>query len=546
MSGIGSVFKQFILPFSVLSENRKEPFTLDLEAATVFTLAELDRAKGGGLISRHPEEKTVFIAKVGYPLWLFPWSETTLIFDGLNRASHTLQYGVIPDVHAFNENLKRSAKTLETHVAFISDHTNYFQAPVAEKSLVINGLIREPEFLSEFESYRHEAVAVEDEPVNVGLLSPTIEESAIAPSLKELEGLQFSFKKDLEGLYRCMKFLNKATRHYTHVLRIKAQTVKQEFDVKIQAQEELVAPRVNHLKEEYDHQIIDSAKAFERQRLPVQKRKVKLEKSRENALAKIEDYKLEAKTCAERDNSVGEQKWKEKGNETKKELSVIEGELKETEKALKDLEERNSLEVFNLRSELEAKTKEARQPLLDLESSREAEIQIYKQEMEKLEQQSNLILEQIGRLVKLRETSIDNFTKLGVKRDSALTDVTLFYVPFYAVCYQLESKKRYLFLPPSKANSIGLSTKLKGALGRAKIKQLLVRRFEVITSLMDTIQVLIQQNAVFETEIKELGTRVNLLTLGVASEGLQKGLAFLRDEGWLSEKDHDALRQRLT
>jgi len=546
MSGIGSAFKQFLLPFSVLSENRKEPFTIDLEAATVFSLAELDRAKGGGLISRRPEEKTVFIAKVGYPLWLFPWSETTLIFDGLNRASHTLQYGVIPDVHAFIENLKRSAKTLETHVAFISDHINYFQAPVAEKSVVINGLIREPEFLSEFESYRHEAVAVEDEPANVGLLSPTIEESMISPILKELESLHFSFKKDLEGLYRCMKFVNKATRHYIQVLRTKAQAVKQEFDVKIQAQEELVAPRVNHLKEEYDHQTIDSAKAFERQRLPVQKRKVKLEKSREHALAKIEDYKLEAKTCAERDNSVGEQKWKEKGNETKKELSAIEDELKETEKALKDLEERNSLEIFNLRSELEAKTKEARQPLLDLESSRDAEILIYKQEMEKLEQQTKLILDQVGRTVKLRETSIDNFTKLGVKRDSALTDVTLFYVPFYAVCYQEESKKRYLFLPPSKANSIGLSTKLKGALGRAKIKQLLVRRFEVMTSLMDTIQVLIQQNAVVETEIKELGARVNLLTLSAASERLQKGLAFLRDEGWLSEKEHDALHQRLT
>src|SRR3972149_6493079 len=114
-------------------------------------------------------------------------------------------------------------------------------------------------------------------------------------------------------------------------------------------------------------------------------------------------------------------------------------------------------------------------------------------------------------------TIICSYYNYGVKRDSALTDVTLFYVPFYAVCYQEESKKRYLFLPPSKANSIGLSTKLKGALGRAKIKQLLVRRFEVMTSLMDTIQVLIQQNAVVETEIKELGARVNLLTLSAAS-----------------------------
>jgi len=343
-----------------------------------------------------------------------------------------------------------------------------------------------------------------------------------------------------------MKFINKATRHYLQVLNGKADTVKGEFNVKIQAQEEIIAPRVNHLKEVYDNQTIKSAKAFERQQLPVQKRQVKLEKSREQTLAKIEDYKLEAKTCAERDDSVGEQKWKEKGNETKNELSEIEDQLKETEKALKDLEERKSLEIFNLRSELEAKTKEARQPLLDLESSRDAKILIYKQEMEKLEQQTKLILEQLGRTVKLRETSIENFAKLGIKKDPELKDVVLFYVPFYLVCYQLESKKRYLFLPPSEANTIGLSTRLKSALGRAKIKQLLVRRFEVITSLMDTIQVLNQQNAVFGTELREMGERTNMLNKGSMRDSIKKGLEAITKEGWLSEKEHQALSQKIT
>jgi hypothetical protein len=545
MSGIGSAFKQFLLPFSTLSENRKEPFTADLEAAAVFSVAELDRAKGGGLISRRPEEKIEFIAKVGYPLWLFPWSETTLIFDGLNRSSHTLRYPVIPDVQVFIENLKRSSKTRETHQAFLSDHINYFQAPIAEKAVVINGLIREPEFLSEFESYRYQATAIEDEPDNVGLLSPIIEESTISSILKELESLHSLFKKDVDSLYRCMKFVNKATRHYIQVLNSKTDAVKGEFNVKIQAQEELIAPRVSHLKEQYDHQIIDSAKAFERQRLPVQKRKVKLEKSRDQAIAKIEHYKLEAKTCAERDDSVGEDKWKEKANETKKELSEIEDQLKETEKALRDLEERKSLEIFNLRSELETKTKEARQPLLDLESSRDAKILIYKQEIEKLEQQTKLILEQLGRTVKLREASIENFAKLGIKKDSELKDVVLFYVPFYVICYKVESKKRYQFLPPSEANTIGFSTRLKSALGRAKIKQLLVRRFEVITSLMDTIQVLNQQNAVFGTELREMGKRANMLNMGSMRGNIKKGLEAIRKEGWLSEKEHQALSQKI-
>ncbi len=546
MSGIGSAFKEFILPFSVLSENRKEPFTADFEVATVFSLAEEDRAKGGGFFSKRSEEKIVFIAKIGYPLWLFPWSETTLIFDGLNRAKYTLPYAIIPDVKAFMENLKRGSKTRETYLPFLSDNINYFQAPVTEKGVLINGLISDPEFLGEFNSYRREATAIGDQHSNVALLSPIIEESTISSILDEFKTLYLSFKEDIDRLHRCMKFMNKAAGHYVKVLRSKTKAVKEEFGVKISAQEEIVDPRVAHLKEDYDHRIVESAKSFEKRRLPIQKEKVKLEKSREQALTKIEQYKLEAKTRAEMDDSVGEQKWKEKSNDTKKRLSEIEDQLKQTEKALKDLEEQKSLKIFNLKSELETKIKEARQPLLELESSRDAQILIYKQEIENLEQQTKLIIEHLGRTAKLRETSIANFAKLGVKQDPELKDIALFYVPFYVVCYQGESKKRYLFLPPSEASSIGISTKLKSALGKAKIKQLLVRRFDAITSLMDTIEVLAQQNAVFETEMREMSQNANILNMSSMRESIQKGLEYITNEGWLSEKEYQALSQKIT
>jgi uncharacterized protein YukE len=543
MSRVDWEVKQFILPFSVLSENRKEPFTPDLEAAAVFSLAEMDRAKGGGFFSKRPEEKMVFIAKIGYPLWLFPWSETALIFDGMNRSKYTLPYAVVPDAKAFMENLKRGSKTRETHQAFLADHINYFQTPVTEKSIQINGLIREPEFLSEFDSYRAEATAVEVQPTNVALLSPAIDKSAIASAMQELERLSSSFKKDVESLNQCMKFINEATQHYIKTLRSQAKAIKEEFDVKINAQEELINPKVNRLKEQYDHQLIQSKKSADKERLPLQKTKVKLEKSKEHALAKIEQYKLEAKTCAEKANYVGEDKWKEKANETKKELSDIEDQLKEAEKTLEDFEERKSLEIFNLRSELENKTKEARQPLLDLESSRDAEVMLCEKEIEQLEQQTKVILDQVGRTVKLREVNIENFAKLGVKRDPALTGIALYYVPFYVACYEVDSKKRYLFLPPSEANAYGLTAKLKSALGRAKIKQLLVSRFELITSLMDTLQVLAQQNAVFETEMREVGAGKNILNNGPMRESIRKGLEYIMQEGWISEKEHQALIQ---
>jgi hypothetical protein len=165
--------------------------------------------------------------------------------------------------------------------------------------------------------------------------------------------------------------------------------------------------------------------------------------------------------------------------------------------------------------------------------------------MDKLEKQTKLISDQIGRTVKQREADIAQFEKLGVRKELGLEGNSLHYVPFYVICYQAELRRRYLILPPSVANAIGFATKLKGVLGMARIKQLMVPRFKIITSLMDTIQVLIQQSAVFETEIKELGARTNLLTPSAARAEIEKGLAYLKNEGWLSEKEYDAIRQRL-
>jgi hypothetical protein len=194
---------------------------------------------------------------------------------------------------------------------------------------------------------------------------------------------------------------------------------------------------------------------------------------------------------------------------------------------------------------LEAKIKEARLPLVDLESSRDAKILVLNQDIEKMEQQTKLITDQLGRTARLREASIAQFGALGVKQVSELKEAVLFYVPFYIACYEAESKKRFLILPPSEANAIGLSTKLKGALGRAKIKQLLSLRFDAMISLMDAIQVLAQQNAMFENELREKGAKTNLLTMSSVRDRIRNGLEALKQEGWLSEKEHQAFSQKI-
>jgi hypothetical protein len=61
---------------------------------------------------------------------------------------------------------------------------------------------------------------------------------------------------------------------------------------------------------------------------------------------------------------------------------------------------------------------------------------------------------------------------------------------------------------------------------------------------MDNIQVLIQQNRAFETELAEKGEKNNLSQDKSVLEKIRNGLGYLRNEGWLSEKELEELKLR--
>ena len=532
---------RFILPFSAPSENRKEPFTKEMENAAIFCSAELERAKGGGLILKQPVEKLAFTDESCYPFWLIPWGKLNLLFDGLNTTAYTLTYKTIPDVKTFMENMERSSKTQETYMAFLSDNINYFQTPTTEKEMVLNGLITDQNFLNEFTSYFSEAKQFETPPLDMVLLAPRIDESTISSVTLELENLKSEFKEDVNTLYISMKLLNKTTHNFVKTISSKIKTIKEEFGREIKKQESIITPKVNSLNEEYDEQITKLTKNFEKQLLPVQKEKVKLEKTREQTVNKIERCKIEAKTCAANKDVVGERKWKEKANESKKELSEIEAKIKELEGKMKEIEESRSLETFKLRSEWEAKVKEAKKDLLELEASRDAKIQIHKQEIEKLEKLTSTIIEQIDKMAKMREAKLAEFEKLGIEQKQKKN--ALIYMPFYLVCYQSQSKRRYVPFPPSVANSISLLAKLKGALGRAKVKQLIVPRFKTLTTFLNKFPALIERDAVFEREINEASDKADMLKINSMREQIGNGLKRLKEEGWLSEKEYEAFTE---
>ena len=537
-----SEVKRFILPFS--QKKNSEPFSFEIELATVYVLSELERAKGGGLIVKQPEEKLVFLAQIGYPLWLFPSNEIACIFDGFNNSNYTMTYEELPAAKAFIENFDRNSKTIEEYVTFLSDHNSFFHQTKKEKEISLDGLIIDLAFKKDLNLYRKEATEI-NQPGNLAFLFPSFDEKSVTSKIAEIDKMLTSFKEEAERLAGSLRLINKTTSEYVTELDYAAQAVKDESNAKIKAQEEIINPKIVKINTEYEHRIIQAAKSFDTELENLQKTKTKTEKSIKNHEEKIKTYSKDAKAQSQKNHGIYEKRWKEKSSKTKKELNGLKKELKRIEKNIKNISKQKNTEISKLRFGLEAEIKFARQPLRDLEAARDAKMFTFKQETEKLLRNERPVIDGLNSAIKLGETIDVKFEVLGT-RDQQLKTPALFFVPFYAACYQAGSTWRYTLYPPSVISSLGVSAKLKGVFGISKVKELLTPRFKAITALIDKCQVLAKQDTDLDNQMREIGEKNNLLRTDLVRDTMAKGLVYLKHEGWLSEKEYQALNNNLT
>jgi len=532
---LNAAVKRFILPFA--PQKGREPLNAEVEEAAVYTLAELERSKGGGLILRQPEEKLVFLAKMGYPLWLFPKNDVTYIFDGLRNHEFSTSYFDLPSSKVFLDSLEANANTREEYMAFLSDHNNYFSQPKKERQLSVSDLIVELDFKKEFNAYRREASEVFGQIANYALLPPSLEETAISARLTEITGLKAAIREEVEKFPECLRRINKTTSQYITELDYAAGAVKDEGDAKIKAQEEFIHPKVAALTSEYKRQINNLNRSFDQELEKQEKIKGKNKKSIENAEGRINLYQREANVQASKNHLIYEKRWKEKSAQTKKELKGLRKELKRAEENVNKINRRKKIETTKMQQELEKEVQLLRQPLLDLQAVRDAKMLVFKRETEKLLNLEEPVVDGLNGSIKLGEAVYAKFAILSYL-DPQLKSPAIFYVSFYVALYLAGPNRRFIFLPPSMANAENFATRLQGALGRSKIKHLLVPRFEAISDLISNLHALTKRDAFLDSQIRDLGERSNLLGNPLTRVKIFEGLLRLRSEGWLSDREY--------
>jgi hypothetical protein len=534
--------EQLILPFAVLSENRKEPLTSEAEKAAIYCYAKQNQSRGGGIIVKQLLEEIAFASEFVYAFWLFPWNDLTLVLDGLKTESFHLKYRKSPELEDFIEKGQSSSRTIETYFTFLNDNLNFFQIPAKETEKVIEALVTNEDFLDELAQSLSQTRQITHSFPDMAQLPFIIDKSVIATATDELQKLKTTFQQSANQLYEIMKFLDATTQNFIKEINMKIGDVKEEYSKKIDEQEVIAKPKIRELEDEYGTQTLNLNKNFRREQLPLQKERTKLENTLEQNKGKIERYKTEAKMSKARKDQVAEKKWKQKLKIMAKESNELKTRMKALEADIKKVEDKKTLETFRLKSELETKIKEARKDIAELEASRDVELASHEQNAQNLSKLTSMIVEQIDKLAKMQGAGLRGLDKIGIQQSR--DENTLIYIPFYLICYQSETRRRYDLILPSVINSVGFTVKLKGVLGKAKIKQLLTSRFKAVSPLISNLPNLMDRNPAFEREIYEAGLATNILKRE-KREQIRSGLEQLKQEGWFTEKEYEELTQQL-
>lgn len=528
--------KQLALPFTAQSENRKDPFSKEAEAAAVFALSEFER-KNGGLIGE--PEKIVYITKIGYPLWIIVRGDSAYVFDGLNKSSYIWSFYEASQSEFVLEDFEASFRIREQYLKFLADHEKSFRQSINKKELQLKGLIANREFLEEIRDYRKEASETLTEP-NLGLLEPILKETEADSIVDQIETGQAAFKEKTEKLRQLTGLISKTTKEYLEALHFEAQAVADEAEAKIKAQKEIINPKIQKLTDEYKKQIDRLDKTMEKEQTPLEKQKGQLEKAIKETETDIEHYSKQVKTQSGRGNKRLEESLKKKIKKRKKELDELKKQHKKVEKQLKTLSDQKTSETYRLKTELDRKVSVERQPIVDIETQRDQKLEAFKEEKLKLEKLTQPVLEKLKVTVAQLESILSKMEPLNIDLDPKQKNTVVIYIPFYVAAYKgAESdSKRYRVFTPAIVNSLGFSAKFKSALGQSKIKNLFSQRFRAVSVLGEKIRLNAESSSDFRGQLEVLSKKNNILA---GFELIKNGLELLRQEGWLSDADFQNL-----
>jgi len=523
--------KGFILPFTTSTAKRLKDFTKNMEMAAILYLAESERKKGESRVLRKKDEKLVFITKAFYPIWLIPYRGATLIFDGRNYTSHTLFYDVVPDIETFNKNLRENRKTTESYTATLYRNKDYFKNFNGKEEIRIEGLIANSDLIDDFKVYLHKMKKAKRHLKNKAILPNTIEDIEIREGIGQLLNLRKRTANDIQTIENSMQLLSTITVKEIKTIRAEIRKTRNNYRKQIEKIKPKVKKKIWRIQNKYNQKIARKSKKFKKEIKRLHENQIELQKT-------LRYLKTEAKRCKTKMNSKKSDKkiqWNLKLKRIEKKLPAINNRIEANAKKSRKVESALKLEISKQKMECDEHIEAANKIFLDLQASRDAEITVKRREIVTLENLTRDVTNSMREIVHTKRVSLrefDTITLAGKKRSRELV-----CLPFYLARFEKGDKKRFVVYPPFVVEDMGILTKMKGALGAAKLKSQLQCRSRAITTFLNQLITFIEKNPVLEKNITEAGIQASILLRKRLRVGIKKGLTELEKQNWVSKSE---------
>jgi hypothetical protein len=158
-----------------------------------------------------------------------------------------------------------------------------------------------------------------------------------------------------------------------------------------------------------------------------------------------------------------------------------------------------------------------------------------RQEIATVEEVTRIITKSMQTILQKKKLFNAEFEKICIPQAKKACKIV--YLPFYLARYEKGDKRRYTIYPPSIIEDMGILTKMKGALGATKVKNLIAPRSKATTAFLNQLLTLFEKKPMLEKDVTEAGIQKSILLLKKHRVGIAKGLKQLENENWISKKE---------
>jgi hypothetical protein len=510
--------KRLTIPYVLDDGSRSQPFTKELELASLYIVG--DSRRGTGVL-----EATSFAT---YPLLLKRYDGGSVMVDLLGLHKTSLRYDLIPDDEAFIKAVDKISVEPRNYLKGLKGLSDHFKDFRGQETMTFNGLVAQPPKIEEINELLERTTETEVNNNSI-IFNPILEDVEVNAVSDTLIQLKKTLKEDQKTLEKAKKGLQESLATTRKVLNEESLNIK---DSSLKIQERLKGAfekKRGRLKKMLERDIARVRSSYKRQTGPLREERTK----RKRKLTRVE----------KRADRLKLKKDKEKLDSEKKALKVLKNKFAELEKAVKSLEGKRDAEIKTLRTQFDAELRVDKEKLTDERAQTRERLEEIQSLEAEIRAEAKAISGQIDALSRRKRNKLKSLEKYKVELDEGDLNIC---IPFYVFHF---GRKRFDFYPPVEVvSSPGLFSRFRRMLadGLESKMNMLVRPLGGFSDrfMERAVRSLGGDNPVGRAYSQE-AERLNLFRSREALDQMMLGLTRLRRGGWISDGDYIRLQEAI-